>query len=118
MPNKPTKKLVAARLQELIDRLDDAGEEMKGRLAQAVPSRIIQIEVPDIDASFWTELEDGRMHGLHEGDSPDADIRVTAESQSLIDMIDGKKSLFSSYVAGRVRIDASMADLFALRRLL
>lgn len=112
------KELVATKLQELMDRLDEADEEVQNRLARALPMRIIQIEVPDIDASFWTELEDGRMDGLHEGRIEDADIRVTARSDNLVDMIDGKKSLFSSYVAGHIRIDASMGDLFALRKLM
>jgi predicted lipid carrier protein YhbT len=118
VPEGPTKHLVAAKLQELIDRLDQADAEVTGKLSRAAPSRVIQIDVSDLDASFWTELTEGRMRGLNEGSSPDVDIRITTESQTLVDMIDGRRSLFSSYALGHVRIDASMADLFALRRLL
>jgi hypothetical protein len=33
-------------------------------------------------------------------------------------MIDGEKSLFSSYLAGHIKVQASLSDLMALRRLL
>jgi hypothetical protein len=79
---------------------------------------VVQIELTDIDTAFWSELQDGRMSGLVEGSTPDAEIRVTTDSETLVAILDGKKSLLSSYVAGHVRIDASMADLLSLRKLL
>ena len=114
----PTEQEVAAKLQELVDRLEEADDGVRAKLSDAVASKIIQIEVADIDAAFWSELEGGRMDGPHEGSTPDADIRIRADSQTLVDLIDGRRSLFSSYVAGHVRIDASMGDLLALRKLL
>jgi predicted lipid carrier protein YhbT len=112
------KELVATKLQELIDRLAGADRNVQGRLADVVSSRVIQVDLPDLDVSFWTEVEGGRMDGLHEGPSPDVDIRLTAASDDLVAVIDGERSLFSSYIAGHVRIDASMSDLLALRKLL
>ena len=114
----PSRDEVARKLHELIDRLDRADERARERLSGAVPARVIQIDVPDLDVSFWSELQGGRLDGLHEGASPDSDIRVVADSQILVDLVNGQRSLFSSYVAGHVRIDASMADLLALRKLL
>lgn len=114
----PSRDEVAQKLHELIDRLDRADEGARERLSGAVPAKVIQIDLPDLDVSFWSELEGGRLDGLHDGPSPDADIRVVADSQILVDLVDGERSLFSSYVAGHVRIDASMADLLALRKLL
>ena len=114
----PPKQEVAKKLQALIDRLDEAGPDVHQRLAGSVPSRVVQIELTDIDTTFWSEMEDGRMSGLTEGPTPDAEIRVTTDSQTLVDILDGRKSLLSSYVAGHVRIDASMADLLSLRKLL
>jgi hypothetical protein len=35
-----------------------------------------------------------------------------------VDLIDGRGSLFSAYLSGRIRIDASMSDLLRLRKLL
>ena len=114
----PSRDDVAQKLHELIARLDRADERARDRLSGAVPAKVIQIDLPDLDVSFWSELEGGRLDGLHDGPSPDADIRVVADSQILVDLVDGERSLFSSYVAGHVRIDASMADLMALRKLL
>lgn len=114
----PSEQEVAAKLQELVDRLDAADDGVHTRLSDAVAAKVIQIEVSDIDAAFWSELRDGRMDGPHEGTTPDADIRITADSETLVGLIDGRRSLFSSYVAGHVRIDASMGDLLALRKLL
>jgi predicted lipid carrier protein YhbT len=115
----PPNRLVAEKLQELIDRLDQADDEVREKLVRSLPRpRVIAIEVSDLQTTYWTELEDGRMDGLHQGPSPDADIRVTARSDDLVAMVDGQKSLFSSYLSGHVRVDASLSDLLALRRLL
>ncbi|MBI4260355.1 MAG: SCP2 sterol-binding domain-containing protein [Actinobacteria bacterium] len=114
----PSKDEVASKLQELIERLDGAGGDVRDKLARAVPSRVIQIHVSDLDVYFWTELDGGRMDGLYEGSSPDADITITATGEDLVDMIDGRKSMFSSVIAGHVHVDASLADLMSLRKLL
>lgn len=112
-----TKGQVEAKLRELIGRLDDTDEGVAA-LADAMPERrTIEVIVPDLDSSFWTELRGGRMGSLHRGQPDEADIRITAESDELVDMVDGKRSLFSSYLGGRVKIEASFADIMRLRRL-
>jgi hypothetical protein len=109
---------VQQRLEGLIARL--ASSQMgRGGLADALPEpRVLMVSVPDLDTSYWTALEGGRMGDLEVGDPGDAHIRVTAPSDTLVDVLDGRESLFSAYVAGTVRIDASMSDLLRLRRLL
>jgi hypothetical protein len=57
------------------------------------------------------------MHGLHRGAPGQADIRVRVASDHLVDLVDGKKSLFSSYLGGQVKIEASLSDLLRLRKL-
>jgi DNA-binding transcriptional LysR family regulator len=114
-----TARTVEKKITELIARLDDAPEEARANLTRALSSpRVIEITVPDLGATYWTELADGRFGELHEGDAPDPDIRVTASSDELVDMIDGNKSLFSSYLAGHIKIQASLSDLLSLRKLL
>src|SRR5438105_2677471 len=50
-----TKKQVRAKLQEMIDRLDQAGEEAQANLARALTSpRTIQIDVTDLEVSYRT----------------------------------------------------------------
>ncbi len=113
-----TKRQVEQRLRELIDRLDHADGGVHGSLAESLPEpRIIRLDIPDLDASWWTEMHDGRMRGLHRGGPEDHDIRVRVDSDHLVELIDGQRSLFSSFMAGRVKIEASFADLLRLRKL-
>jgi hypothetical protein len=113
-----TKRQVETKLRELIKRLDQANTEVRGSLDEALPdSRIIEVEIPDLGTSYWTELAGGRMDGLHEGRPRESEIRVRVSSDSLVELVDGKKSLFSAYLAGQVSIDASFSDLLRLRKL-
>jgi hypothetical protein len=114
-----TRKQVEAKLRELIRRLDEAGDQAQDQLAKALPqARAIQMEIPDIEAWYWTELADGRLGKLHTGARERWDMRVTANSDDLIAMIDGNKNLFTSYLAGHIKVQASLSDLMALRRLM
>ncbi|HEX9375760.1 MAG TPA: SCP2 sterol-binding domain-containing protein [Actinomycetota bacterium] len=110
---------VEAKLRELVARLASADPKVHAELARTLSGpRVIQMDVPDLDESFWTELADGSMKELQSGSHRDADIRITADSDDLVAMIDGTKSLFSSYLAGHIRVQASLSDLMALRRLM
>jgi len=114
-----TARTVEKKITELVARLDDAPDEARANLRRALSSpRVIEITVPDLDAIWWTELADGRFGELHAGAARDPHIRVTASSDDLVDMIDGNKSLFSSYLAGHIKIQASLSDLMSLRKLL
>jgi putative sterol carrier protein len=114
-----TKKQIKTKLQTMIDRLGGADEQWHQTLAKALPgTKTIQIDVTDLECSFWTELADGHMGELQEGDAPKkVDIRMRAKSDDLIAMIDGELGLMSSFLSGRVRVDAPLSDLLALRKL-
>lgn len=113
-----TKSQVEAKLRQLIKRLDRADHEVRGSLAESLPdTRTIEVMITDLGVSYWTELTDGRMDGLHEGSPRGAEIRVRVSSDYLIELVDGKKSMFSAYLAGQVSIEASFSDLLRLRKL-
>ena len=57
------------------------------------------------------------MTELREGTAEDVDIKMRASSDDLIAMIDGELGLLKSYLSGRIRIEASLSDLLALRKL-
>ena len=117
-PHVATKRQVETKLRQLIRRLDQADTNVRGSLADSLPeSRIVQVEIPDLGTSYWTELAGGRMDGLHEGSPRQAEIRVRVSSDYLVELVDGKKSLFSAYLAGQVSIDASFSDMLRLRKL-
>jgi hypothetical protein len=108
---------VEDKIKELIARLD-ASDNGARALGDSLPQpRVLALHVSDLDADYWTELAEGRMGGLVVGNREDADIRITAASRDLVELIDGRGSLFSAYLGGRVRIDASFGDLLRLRKL-
>ena len=108
-----------AELQRLVDRLSAADPKVHAELDRTLAGpRMIQMDVPDIRTSFWSELAGGRMGDVHRGSAERVDIRITADSDDLIAMIQGTKPLFSSYLAGHVKVQASVSDLLALRRLM
>jgi hypothetical protein len=113
-----TKKTVESKLREMIARLKGSGEETQVNLARALPHpRAIQIDVTDLDLSYWTELSGGQMGPLKSGPAPDVDIKLRASSDDLVAMVDGQLGLLKSYLSGRIRIDASLSDLMALRKM-
>ena len=113
-----SKTQVESKLRQMIGRLDEAGQGIQADLARALPDRrSIQVHVTDLDVFYWTELSGGRMSKLHRGEAADADIRMRASSDDLVKMIDGELGLVKSYLSGRIRIEASLSDLLALRKL-
>jgi predicted lipid carrier protein YhbT len=113
-----TKKQVEAKLQELIARLDQADPDVQEGLADALPdTKILEVHVPDLDERYWTEMASGQLGELNEGHPPRRDIKITVDSDDLVDLVEGRGNLFSKYLSGHVRIDASVGDLMRLRRL-
>lgn len=108
---------VETKLRELIARLA-SNDDVAGRLDRSLPEpRVLVVHVTDLDSDWWTTIEGGRLGELRPGPPPGHDIRVAATSRDLVRLIDGEESLFSAYLAGRVRIEASFSDLLRLRRL-
>jgi hypothetical protein len=113
-----TKRQIESKLRELIKRLDQT-EEGVSALSDVLPERrIVEVYISDLDEAYWTELADGRMGPLRQGPADEGpDVRLEVEGDDLIDIIDGRRSMFSSYVAGRMKVEASFADIMRLRRL-
>jgi predicted lipid carrier protein YhbT len=113
-----TKKEVEAKLRQMIVRLGEADDDVRHNLARTLPHRrTVQIDVTDLGTSYWTDLAGGRLGPLRKGEPEDADIKLRASSADLVAMIDGELGLLKSYLSGRVRIEASLSDLLALRKL-
>jgi hypothetical protein len=113
-----TKREVERKLRELIRRLDRSGGDVRGSLSDALPDpRVIEVAVTDLGVSYWTTLASGSMSTLHPGPAVDPEIRGRLTSDRLVDLVDGRASLFHAYLAGHVKIDASFGDLLRLRRL-
>ncbi|CAN5290533.1 hypothetical protein BH20ACT24_BH20ACT24_07370 [soil metagenome] len=113
-----TKQDVEDKLRALIRRLDGADQGIRHSLAGSLPERrVIEVTVPDLPATYWTEMVGGRMGALLEGSPERSDIRIRVPSDHLVELVDGRASLFSSFVGGQVKIEASFSDLMRLRKL-
>ena len=108
---------VEQKLHQLIARLGES-EEAARELERSLPDpRVIQLHVTDLDAFYWTELARGRLSPLENERHPQPHIKIAGASDDLVALVDGGASLFSAYVSGRIRIEASFSDLLKLRRL-
>ena len=109
---------VERELHRLMKRFERADSDVKGSVAAALPDRrVIEISLTDLGTSYWTELSGGAMAPLREGAPPQTDIRIRMTSDHLVDLAEGRASMFSSYLAGRVKVEASVGDLLRLRKL-
>ncbi len=104
-----------AALDELAARMDANVEEVAGKVDL---NRPIAISVSDLGVAFHGRLVDGRLVDLTDGNDPGAKIRLTATSDDLVAMIDGKLDLGKSVMSGRVKISANPFDLLKLRKLI
>jgi hypothetical protein len=102
-------------------------QKLAGRLSEMSPAerdqyfgnRTISVTIPDLAVTFVTQLGTGNnpVREAAPGEPP-ADIRITAKSDEVIALAEQPMNIARAWMTGRVKIEASMKDLFRLRRLL
>ena len=80
--------------------------------------RTIVCRVTDLGIAFRGRLRGGELLDVAERDDPDAQITLSATSDDLIALVDGKLDLVKALAGGRVSLRASPFDLLRLRKLL
>jgi hypothetical protein len=110
-----------------VDECREALEKLAGRLADLSPAdreeyfgnRTMSVTVSDLDVTFVSRLGSGDdpIREAEPGEPP-ADMRVTAPSDEVVSLAGSPMNVARAWVAGRVKIEASMKDLMRLRRLL
>jgi len=105
----------------------EALQKLAGRLAELSPAeredyfgnRLMSVTIPDLGVTYVTRLGSGDdpVREAQPGDPP-ADIRLTAKSDEVLALAQSPTNIGRSWVSGRIKIEASMKDLFRLRRLL
>jgi SCP-2 sterol transfer family len=105
----------------------EALQKLAGRLNELSPAdrdayfgnRTISVTIPDLGVTFATKLDSGDAPVREVGPGePPADIRLTANSDEVVSLAESPMNIARAWVAGRVKIEASMSDLFRLRKLL
>lgn len=84
----------------------------------SIPERSILCVIPDLDKSFKTLLIEGKLSAVEEvnGDSK-ADATLTARSDDLISLLEGRLNVPAAFLMGRIKIDASAGDMLLIRKL-
>ncbi|MFD9466238.1 SCP2 sterol-binding domain-containing protein [Streptomyces sp. NPDC060027] len=105
-----------------LDKLSDnmASAERDVRTAAAL-DRSLSCRITDLDTTFVGRLKDGRIEVLDtlQGPPPDkAQIRLTMKGDDLVSMVNGELNFAKAWGSGRVKLEASLRDLFRLRTLL
>jgi predicted lipid carrier protein YhbT len=101
-------------LHDLAARLE-ANAETRGKLDF---DRTLACRVPDLGAAFHARLLDGRLVGIADGDDPKAKIALTADSDDLIALVQGRLDVTRAVASRQVAVKANPFDLLKLRKLL
>jgi putative sterol carrier protein len=84
----------------------------------SIPNRTILVLLPDLKTAYRVELKGGKLRGLRRASTTDAtDARITAKSDDMVALIDGRLGVAYAFLTGKVKIDAPASDLMMLRKL-
>jgi hypothetical protein len=102
-------------------------QKLAGRLSELSPTerdqyfgnRTMSVTIPDLGLTFVTRLGSGDdpVREAAPGEPP-ADIRLTAKSDEVVALAEQPMNIARAWMSGRIKIEASVKDLFRLRRLL
>jgi len=100
-------------IRSLMKKLADASPD-----PQSIPNRTILVVLPDLKSAYRVELKGGKLRGLRQAETNQAtDARITAKSDDLVALIDGRLGVGYAFLTGKVKVDAPASDLMMLRRL-
>ena len=104
-------------LQALSNRLTEMSPQDR---ASYFGERSMSCQVTDLGVTFVTRFTDSGAEPVTEAkpDDPPADIRLTANSDDVISLSATPANIARMWLSGRVKVQASMRDLLALRKLL
>lgn len=104
-----------AALERLAERMAASAAKTHTKLDM---DRTLSCRIPDLGIAFHGQLRNGHIVNLTDGDNPRAKLRLTADSDDLVALVDGRLHLANAWTSGRVKVDASVLDLLKLRKLL
>ena len=103
-------------LQKLAGRLSELSPDERN---QYFGNRSMSVTIPDLGLTYATTLGSGDdpVRDVAPG-GPPADIRLTANSDEVVALSQQPMNIARAWMTGKIKIEASMKDLFRLRRLL
>ena len=103
-------------LQKLAGRL---GELSPAEREEYFANRTVSVTIPDLNVTFVSVLGSGDdpVRAALPGEPPAA-IRLTANSDEVVALSEQPMNIARAWMSRRIKIEASVKDLFRLRRLL
>jgi len=104
-----------AAITQLCERLATADSDVRAH----VEDRTISCRLSDLEIVLSGELRDGELVDVTTRvQAEPAQIRLVCSSDDLIDLVAGGLSFPHAWATGRVKLNASIRDLYKLRTLL
>lgn len=100
-------------LHDLAARLDE-NAETRGKLDF---DRTLACRVTDLGTAFHARLSGGRLLDIADGDDPGAKIALTATSDNLLALLDGRLDVTRAIASRQISVKANPFDLLKLRKL-
>jgi hypothetical protein len=105
-----------------------AFEKLISRLSELDPKdrdafftgRSFSCQVPDLNVTYVTRFGPQGADPVHLAapGEPQADVRLTASSDTVVELAGNLSAFPRAWVTGKVKVQASMRDLLRLRKLL
>ncbi|MBL1086178.1 SCP2 sterol-binding domain-containing protein [Streptomyces actinomycinicus] len=105
-------------LGKLSDNMQGAEGEVR---AAAALDRSVSCHITDLDVTFTGRLTGGRIEVEDTRPGPPAEraqIRLAMAGDDLVALVGGELNFATAWGSGRVKLEASLLDLFRLRKLL
>ena len=99
-------------IKKMVSKLDDPdmAERFEGF------EKVLQFDFTDTD-NYYLIFKDMKCE-IKEGDTDNADITITTESQVIIDMMDGELSPTKAFMGGKLKAKGPMNDMLKLQMLM
>jgi hypothetical protein len=109
-----------------VEQCEQAFEQLAGKLAGADGTtplsggfdRTISCTVRDLGVIFGGQLRAGRLVGIQQVDSAQAQIRMSLTGDDLLALVAGELNIGAAWASGRLAVQAGMLDLLKLRAML
>lgn len=105
-----------------LEKLSDSMADADGKVREAAAlDRSVSCHITDLDITFTGRLTGGRIdvRDTMPGPPPEkAQIRLAMAGDDLVALVGGGLNFAVAWGSGRVKLEASLLDLFRLRKLL
>lgn len=105
-----------------LEKLSDNMQRAEGDVREAAAlERSVSCHITDLDVTFAGRMTGGRIRvdDTLQGPPPErAQIRLALAGDDLVALVNGELHFARAWGSGRVRLEASLMDLFRLRKLL